>query len=780
MPTPSTRLRAVLQTPGGNLNTWGQVLNDQALALFDEAIAGVEKITLSGSTYTLSSANYATDQARNAGLIFQGSPTATVTVTVPAVEKVYVCVNQTAQTVNLGCGGTAASLAAGDQATVWCDGTDCGLGSISVGTVNGLITNAALSGTLPGQSGNAGKFLQTNGTTPLWADALPTQAGNAGKALVTNGTVASWTAPDPAGGADATITTATALTASSSVVQSVDMAANAQSVTLPDATTLSKGGRKYVVLNIGNRTFGVRSSGGTLLAVLPAGASAELHLRDNATAAGGWGVTGRGLEPALTLVDYTVTGTFSNPYWPACRLSDTLSLHFVMGNGNYPYVIAVDHAAGSVGAPVQIVAAAQDMVHCWRISATKALVQVGANHFIVTVSGTTCTVSAAATYPGGSNAFGSVTFSGPPMAVQLGVNDDLFVGVTTNGSQTYASAVDASGATPTAGATTALFGVAATNPGPLAIYRVSATTALVIYMDNSGTASNPWSIRARVLSVSGTTITVNADAGINDVAQNATSLPTCQLSASKYIVSYFDMSSQQTRAVAFTVSGTTVTAGTPLTVESAVVSDPYYTDLNANRFQPNLYPLSASTALLTWGRVNSSIQSRHVVLSESGGTLTKGAIVYGLWMEDRGGNFPQTASGFLAFSFDAPNSDIAVYNVTISGTALTVTGTFADGALTYATSAQARFGLSGGVYGVATTQTTPYMRVNIYHLFKFVPNAAPRYLGPLRLNDYDSRYAAIPLEVAPNKAAFFSGKGQVQPTASTDNPRLLVVEFAAS
>ena len=47
---------------------------------------------------------------------------------------------------------------------------------------------------LPEQSGNAGKFLTTNGQLPSWAnvDALPSQAGNNGKYLITNGTTASW------------------------------------------------------------------------------------------------------------------------------------------------------------------------------------------------------------------------------------------------------------------------------------------------------------------------------------------------------------------------------------------------------------------------------------------------------------------------------------------------------------------------------------------------------------------------------------------------------------
>lgn len=60
-------------------------------------------------------------------------------------------------------------------------------------------TNAEAAATLaasytPSQTGNAGKYLQTNGTTTSWqvVDAFPTQTGNAGKYLQTDGTTTSW------------------------------------------------------------------------------------------------------------------------------------------------------------------------------------------------------------------------------------------------------------------------------------------------------------------------------------------------------------------------------------------------------------------------------------------------------------------------------------------------------------------------------------------------------------------------------------------------------------
>ena len=57
-----------------------------------------------------------------------------------------------------------------------------------------FVAAAAFSAVLPGQAGNAGKFVTTNGTGASWALPLPVQTGNAGKSLTTDGTTASWAA----------------------------------------------------------------------------------------------------------------------------------------------------------------------------------------------------------------------------------------------------------------------------------------------------------------------------------------------------------------------------------------------------------------------------------------------------------------------------------------------------------------------------------------------------------------------------------------------------------
>lgn len=65
----------------------------------------------------------------------------------------------------------------------------------STAYVQNALLNAALSpGVLPAQSGQAGEFLQTNGTSVSWEPVFASQTGNAGRLLTTDGTQTSWTA----------------------------------------------------------------------------------------------------------------------------------------------------------------------------------------------------------------------------------------------------------------------------------------------------------------------------------------------------------------------------------------------------------------------------------------------------------------------------------------------------------------------------------------------------------------------------------------------------------
>lgn len=60
-----------------------------------------------------------------------------------------------------------------------------------------FVKSVAMNTALPGQTGNVGKWLQTDGTNANWADILPTQTGQTGKFLQTDGTAISWAAVVP-------------------------------------------------------------------------------------------------------------------------------------------------------------------------------------------------------------------------------------------------------------------------------------------------------------------------------------------------------------------------------------------------------------------------------------------------------------------------------------------------------------------------------------------------------------------------------------------------------
>jgi len=159
------------QTPGTNDNAWGDVLNDEVIQLVDEFIAGRTAFTLSG-TKVLTSTNGVTNEARMAILhITSGTGGAIV---IPARSKLYMVFNEATGAVTLApTGGVAATVNATEAVLVMCDGVDCyslGINGASWKEYVDAQAFAAFSGDLPGQTGNSGKVLSTDGTTAAWAD----------------------------------------------------------------------------------------------------------------------------------------------------------------------------------------------------------------------------------------------------------------------------------------------------------------------------------------------------------------------------------------------------------------------------------------------------------------------------------------------------------------------------------------------------------------------------------------------------------------------------------
>lgn len=201
------------QGPGDNSNTWGDVLNSEVFDLVDEALRGLVSFALSGSK-TLTTGNGVSNEARRAIIWITGGTGGTVTV--PTLSKAFAVVNQATGDVTITAGGTGAVVKAGESLQVICDGasvrrvqaTDmAGAKLAGVGAptnsndaaTKGYVDALAFAAVdLPGQVGNAGKYLKTDGTNATWqnqdsvsvASAADVRAGADTTRAVTSGALA--------------------------------------------------------------------------------------------------------------------------------------------------------------------------------------------------------------------------------------------------------------------------------------------------------------------------------------------------------------------------------------------------------------------------------------------------------------------------------------------------------------------------------------------------------------------------------------------------------------
>ena len=144
--TYSPSLRIELIETGTADEAWGTPTDNNLGVIIEQAITGVNSISLTGvSTYTLSTANAAVDEARNAVLIFTGTPSANCNVVAPSVNKVYIVKNQTSggYTVNIKTsGGNAVVVAANTTQLVYCNAVDF----ISAVNLNNVVGNLNVTG----------------------------------------------------------------------------------------------------------------------------------------------------------------------------------------------------------------------------------------------------------------------------------------------------------------------------------------------------------------------------------------------------------------------------------------------------------------------------------------------------------------------------------------------------------------------------------------------------------------------------------------------------------
>mgnify|MGYP001627511684 CR=1 FL=1 len=168
--TYTASLRLEMQGAGENLNTWGAPRLNNAIHRIDQAIAGRTALTLAGD-HVLSSANQADDEARRAMLDLSGAGPATLTL--PGVSKIYLVRNGASGVVTLTTGaGASVAIDPQDVTFVACDGTNVFALGVGGAPLKAYVEGVAWrynAGALPGQTGNAGKVVTTDGEDAGWS-----------------------------------------------------------------------------------------------------------------------------------------------------------------------------------------------------------------------------------------------------------------------------------------------------------------------------------------------------------------------------------------------------------------------------------------------------------------------------------------------------------------------------------------------------------------------------------------------------------------------------------
>jgi hypothetical protein len=162
----------------------------------------------------------------------------------------------------------------------------------------------------------------------------------------------------------------------------------------------------------------------------------------------------------------------------------------------------------------------------------------------------------------------------------------------------------------------------------------------------------------------------------------------------------------------------------------------------------------------------SSPESRHVVITNSGGTLTAGSIMYLAWTDNNSGNFPQRVDRF--FTISNRNSSLERINAfSISGTSITHTD-YELGFGSCRSNNNERFGLSGDYFGVRAAGHTS-IPGNYWNMFKFSQANGLQYLGRSIVAVDASTGQQV--ELASNKVAILGGKNY------SYSPNLTILEF---
>lgn len=165
MATAYTSLLGLALPVTGELSgTWGDTVNNAITSLLDTAVAGTTTIS-ADSDITLTTTTGASNQSRQAIILWTAGGTTLRTITAPAQSKVYIVINKTSSTQSIKLVGvgptTGVTIVAGEYAVCAWNGVDF----VKVSNLNGAGTFTSITATADSSFTSTGALLISKGTT---------------------------------------------------------------------------------------------------------------------------------------------------------------------------------------------------------------------------------------------------------------------------------------------------------------------------------------------------------------------------------------------------------------------------------------------------------------------------------------------------------------------------------------------------------------------------------------------------------------------------------------
>ncbi len=407
----------------------------------------------------------------------------------------------------------------------------------------------------------------------VMAATLPGQGGNSGKYLTTDGTNASWGALSVNGGATVTnpMSADIVLTSASTRIQVVTPSVAGWKFTLPDATTMStnKGSPAFVFVNAGVFPVRVVANGGDTIALVGAKQVAAVSIGDASVAAGDWKAQnatydGQALAQAYNGSMVALSASAINSAVGRIAVAPISANKFMLcwvDNGASLSRAAIVDIAGNVptvGATGNFLSGAATFISVCVLSTTQAIVSyqdggsTGGQSKVINFSGSTISsfgtaFNHSATANTNANSVQALTATTAIVMWNDTSNNLRVKHLTVTGSTiTGGTAADIRAATATAFQT---------------IIMLTATKCVCTYQLSSSTFL--WAI---VLDISGTTITPAGDVALNALASTEV-VAASLLEGTNFVISYV-RATTDIQAIRVSVSGTTFTLSNVLTVRA--------------------------------------------------------------------------------------------------------------------------------------------------------------------------------------------------------------------